>query len=289
MPVDARRLVRKMRGGAQAHLVETADGRFYVVKFINNPQHRRILVNEWIASVFLRFLEISAPEVAMIRISDGFLRENPEAYIQLGTRRQRVQPGWHFGSRFPGDPARTVVYDFLPDALLDRVENFNEFLGVLAFDKWMGNADSRQAVFFRARLREWLPTFEAHPLRLGFVAQMVDHGFVFEGPHWRFPDSPVQGLYFRPLVYRNVTGFSSFEPWLERIVHFPEEIVDQALKEIPPAWVEGEEDQLERLLEQLLRRRKRVPDLLHASRTGRTQPFPNWIASPAPLSKPALL
>jgi hypothetical protein len=276
MPVDARRLVRKMRGGAQAHLVETADGRFYVVKFVNNPQHRRILVNEWIASVFLRYLEISAPEIAMVRISEDFLAANPDACIQLGTHRQEVQLGWHFGSRFPGDPARTVVYDFLPDSLLDRVENFNEFLGVLAFDKWMGNADSRQAVFFRARLREWLPAFEAHPLRLGFVAQMVDHGYVFEGPHWRLGDSPLQGLYYRPLVYRSVVGLGSFEPWIERILHFPEEVFDQALKEIPPTWLDGDEGALEQLLEQLLRRRKRVPDLIEACRTGRSNPFPNW-------------
>ena len=61
MPVDARRFLRKMRGGAQAHLLEGADGHFYVVKFLNNPQHRRILVNEWIASVFLDYLGISAP------------------------------------------------------------------------------------------------------------------------------------------------------------------------------------------------------------------------------------
>jgi hypothetical protein len=61
MPVDARRLIRKMRGGAQTHLVEAGDGNFYVVKFLNNPQHRRILVNELIGSVFLRYLVFQPP------------------------------------------------------------------------------------------------------------------------------------------------------------------------------------------------------------------------------------
>ena len=54
--------------------------------------------------------------------------------------------------------------------------------------------------WFRARLKEWLPEAEAHPLRLGFVAQMIDNGFVFDGPHWRLPESPLQGLYFRCCV-----------------------------------------------------------------------------------------
>ena len=152
-----------MRGGAQAHLIEATDGHFYVVKFLNNPQDRRILVNEWIASTFLNYLGISTPEKAMVHVSQGFLDDNPEAYIQLGTHRQSLEPGWHFGSRFPGDPRRHVVYDFLPDSLLARVENLPQFRGVLAFDKWVGNADSRQAVFFRARLKEGAG---GHPLRL---------------------------------------------------------------------------------------------------------------------------
>jgi hypothetical protein len=121
MPTDARRLIRKMRGGAQAHLLEASDGHAYVVKFINNPQHRRILVNEWISSVFLNYLGIASPEAAMVRMSEEFLAANPDVHLQMGTRRQPPNAGWHFGSRYPGDPARTVVYDFLPDAILDRI------------------------------------------------------------------------------------------------------------------------------------------------------------------------
>jgi len=67
MPLDARRYLRKMRGGAQAHLIECSDGNAYVVKFLNNPQHRRILVNELIASALLQHLQIAAPETALIR------------------------------------------------------------------------------------------------------------------------------------------------------------------------------------------------------------------------------
>jgi hypothetical protein len=273
MPVIARRLIRKMRGGAQAHLMEATDGHSYVVKFHNNPQHRRILVNEWIASTFLHYLGIAAPEVAMVQITESFLASDPEVHIQLGSSRRKVSPGWHFGSRFPGDPARTVVYDYLPATLLDKVENLPDFRAVLAFDKWMGNADSRQAIFFRAQVLEPLAS---EPRRLGFVAQMVDNGYVFEGPHWRLGESAIQGLYFRPLVYRTVRGLAEFEPWLGRIRNFPEEVVDQAIKRIPPAWLEGDEDELERLLERLMRRRARVPDLIEQCCSGLSNPFPDW-------------
>jgi len=212
----------------------------------------------------------------MIRITNEFVEQNPDAYLNLGQERMAPVTGWHFGSRFPGDPSRNIVYDFLPDSLLERVENLAEFRGALVFDKWTGNADARQAVFFRAKVTEG-PSSQSPPSpRLGFVAQMVDNGYVFEGPHWRLKDSPLQGVYFRPVVYRSVRGFKDFEPWLERIIHFPEEVVDHALKQIPPAWLEEDRYELEQLLDGLLRRRQRVPDLIEACRAGRVDPFPNW-------------
>src|SRR5579871_163625 len=267
MPIHAQRFLRKMRGGAQAHLLQCSDGHFYVVKFLNNPQHRRILVNGWIAAAFLDYLQISTPPAAMISLSAEFLAENPEIHIQLGSRRVPVEPGWHFGSRYPGDPAKVMVYDFIPDLLLDKVANLEEFRAILVFDKWIGNADSRQAIFFRARIEQWSPSGAGMAGRRGFAASMMDHGYVFNGPHWGFVDSPLQGLYFRSAVYRTIRCLDDFEPWLSRIAHFPEEAVDRARKQIPPEWLAGEESELDELLEKLMRRRARVADLLADSRS----------------------
>ncbi len=275
MPITARRHVRKMRGGAQSHLVEASDGRFYIVKFQNNPQHRRILVNELVSAVFLKHLQISSADAAVIEVTPEFLEDNPGVSIELGASRTAASTGWQFGSRYPGDPARVAVYDFVPDALLHKVRNLEDFLGALVFDKWVSNADGRQAVFFRARVREWVPlAAEAHPLTMGFIAIMIDHGFALNGPEWNFVDSPVQGLYARKQVYEGVVSLEQFEPWLERVIHFPEE--DQACKQIPPEWLAGEEDQFERMVEQLMRRRNRVPDLILDARRAKVSPFGNW-------------
>jgi hypothetical protein len=277
MPLTARRHIRKMRGGAQAHLLEASDGQFYIVKFQNNPQHRRILVNELVASVFMKYLQISSAEAAVIEVSEEFLLENPEVKIELGAGRTPVTPGRQFGSLYPGDPARVAVYDFVPDTLLHKVRNLPDFLGALVFDKWVSNADGRQAVFFRARVREWIPgATEAHPLTMGFIALMIDQGFAFTGPEWKFTDSPVQGLYSRKLVYHGVESLDQFEPWIERVMHFPEEVVDQASKQVPPEWMAGEDDEFERMLEQLMRRRKRVGDLIGDARRAKVSPFANW-------------
>ena len=270
MPLTAVRYVRKMRGGAQAHLLEADDGNWYVVKFRNNPQHRRILVNELAAASLLGYLKITVPESTLIRVSDAFLDANPEVHLTLGTRRIPVEAGWHFGSRYPGDPARVAVYDFLPDSLLSKVANLDDFRAILIFDKWAANADGRQCVFYRALVRS------AEGAAQGFIARMIDHGFIFNGPNWDFPDSPLQGLYARRQVYDGVRSLDDFQPWLDQVRHFPEEVMDSAWKSIPPEWIEGEESELERLLEHLYERRKRVADLIAACRDLRANPFPNW-------------
>lgn len=276
MLVNARRFIRKMRGGAQSHLLEADDANYYVVKFQNNPQHRRILINEAIAASILSHLQISAPETATVRISGEFLAANPEVHLQTGARKVAVEPGWHFGSRHPGDPATLAIYDFIPDALLSQVANAREFLAALVFDRWVANADGRQAVFFRAQLKDWLASPGVPPRKLGFVAMMIDHGFAFNGPHWDLPDSAITGLYPRRLVYHSVRSLDDFEPWLARVTHFPEAVLDRAVSHLPPEWMDGDEDDLHRLLEKLLRRRKRVADLLRDCRDAPGNPFPNW-------------
>ncbi|MBV9765164.1 MAG: phosphatidylinositol kinase [Acidobacteriaceae bacterium] len=276
MPVSARALIRKMRGGSQAHLLEGNDGAFYVVKFTNNPQHRRILVNEWLACAFLRYLQVHVPETAIVELKPEFIADNPNLYFSVGSRREPVAAGLHFGSRMAVHPDRVAVFDFLPDKLLHKIENRVDFLGALVFDKWAGNADSRQAVFFRARAKSWTPLKGEAPARVGFFAQMIDHGFAFNGPHWQFQDSPIQGLYFRTTVYEEVRSLESFQPWLGMVENFPVEVIDSAWKEIPREWLDGDEAALEELLEALLTRRRRVAGLIESVRNGRASAFPNW-------------
>jgi HipA-like protein len=277
MPVNARRFIRKMRGGAQAHLLEADDGDYYIVKFQNNPQHRRILLNEFVAAEILAHLQIASPGHQIIHLSAEFLAANPEVYLQTGTRRTGIQPGWHFGSRHPGNPEILAVYDFIPDALLNQVANAEQFLAILTFDRWVANADGRQSIFFRAHLKDWLARPGIPPRKLGFVALMIDHGFAFNGPHWDFPDSAITGLYPRRIVYQGVRSLQDFEPWIYRVLNFPPEVFDKVLRRIPPPWLEQDGNQLEGLFESLLRRCGRIPELLDECRKAPGNPFPNWL------------
>jgi hypothetical protein len=264
-----------MRGGAQAHLLEGGDGYCYVTKFRQNPQHHRILINEFIATRLLEYLQVATPPSELIDIDAELLRREPSLGIQLAGGPVPIEPGLHFGSRFPGHPDRDAVYDYLPDPLLRSVYNQSHFLGVLAFDKWTANTDSRQAIFVRQRVREWVA--EAPAGRKSFIALMIDHGFAFDGPYWVFQDVPAQGLYFRPLVYCDVRSMADFEPWLERIATVPSTLLDRIGREVPRSWLDAaDQPALDTLLDELYARRTRVAGLIAASIAVRPSMFPHW-------------
>ncbi len=257
--VAAHRFVRRMRGGTQAHLIEADNGQFYVVKFSNNPQHRRVLINEAIGSVLLHHLGVSTPEPVLVSVTEEFLRENPDVSLQLPQGRTAVQPGQHYGSRYPGHPERQAVFDLVPDALLRNVENQGEFLGALVFDKWVANTDRRQAVFFRQQ-RDLRASTAAR--RIPLRAMMIDHGEILNGGFWDFSAGPLHGLHPSPHAYDAAHTLLDFDPWLEKVASFPPALIDQVRKRIPADWVHADEHRLDCLLEALVRRRGRVPDLI---------------------------
>jgi hypothetical protein len=257
--------IRRMRGGAQSHLMRCSDGRYYVVKFQNNPQHRRILVNELLGTQLAGRLGLPTPPVAVVDVPAELIRHTTELVIELGRGKIPCQAGLQFGSRYPGDPRVLSLHDFLPDEQLREVENVHDFAGMLVFDKWTCNTNGRQALFVREAGRE------------SYKALMIDQGFCFNAGEWGFPDAPLRGLYARQRVYEGVTGMESFGPWLERLeTRIGESVLDELGKQVPPEWYEDDQEALYRLLEHLLRRRSRVPELLLEAKNSVRQPFPNW-------------
>jgi hypothetical protein len=55
-----------------------------------------------------------------------------------------------------------------------------------------------------------------------------------------------------------------------------EQFFSDVLGEIPAEWYDGDLGAVERLIEQLLRRRPRVPELILDAKNSYRQPFPNW-------------
>jgi len=257
--------IRRMRGGAQSHLMRCEDENYYVVKFQNNPQGTRILANELLGTRLAARIGLAVAAAAVVEVRPEMVALTEDLVVQLGRGRSPCVPGLQFGSRYPGDPATTSVYDFLPDEQLREVENLADFAGALAFDKWTCNTNGRQAIFLRARDSE------------RYRAMMIDHGFCFNAGEWNFPDAPLRGIYARARVYESVRGWEAFEPWLARIEQrITEDVLDEIAREIPPEWYNFDQEALYRMMEQLLRRRKLVRELILSAKNSTRLPFPNW-------------
>ncbi len=264
MAVLAVQQIRRMRGGAQGQLMLGADGRIYVVKFQNNPQHRRVLANEFLASRLAAAAGLTVPESEVVEVSSWLIENSPELEMDLGRTRQRCQPGLQFGSRFAGGMMPGQVVDYLAEEQLAELVNGSEFAGVLALDKWTGNANGRQAVFTRRQRQR------------RYKAVFIDFGYCFHAGEWRFEDAPLRGVYYRNEVYREVRGWESFEPWLTRLETMAEETMWAIANQVPPEWYGGDQSEMEGLVEKLLGRRKRIRELIEAFGNSERRPFPKW-------------
>ncbi len=75
--------IRRMRGGAQSQLMRCSDGCYYVVKFQNNPQHRRILVNELLGTRLAGRLGLPITPAEIIDVSEELIRLTPELCMEM--------------------------------------------------------------------------------------------------------------------------------------------------------------------------------------------------------------
>jgi hypothetical protein len=157
------------------------------------------------------------------------------------------------------------VVDFLSDKQLLGACNLHDFIGMLVFDLWTCNTDPRQVIFGRQEIGA------------PYQAWMIDQGFCFNAGEWNFPDKPRRTLYAREIVYRQVKGIESFEPWLAKL---ESETVARALrviaKTIPAEWYQPDSESLQALLVQLDSRRNKVRELLWSARKSSPHSFQNW-------------
>src|SRR6476660_2142138 len=248
-PLQAVQHIRKMRGGSQAHLIRASDKNLYIVKFQNNPQHVRVLVNEYLGTTVGRLLHLPMPEARSMEVSDWLVENTPELKIDLNPPPVTCATGLQFASRYVGDPEGDRVFDYLPDSMLHQITNRGDFPRVLVFDKWTGNSDGRQAVFVK---RSGHRKYEA---------MFTDQGHCFNAGEWNFPDLPLRGTYARNSVYESVTGWQSFEPTLSAVEQIEIDELWRFASEIPEEWYEHDSEAITRLIETLHARRSLIREL----------------------------
>jgi len=268
--LSATKHIRRMPGGSQSHLMTCSDGHDYVVKFQGNPQGSRTLVNDLLGTMLAKFLTLPVADVAIVEVSKDVIQES-FLRMQYERHSQPCQAGLCFGSRYlaPHSPASFRSASVKPNTLsrdyLRSLSNMKDFAGMLVFDKWSCNTDSRQFIFVRPE---------------GSCADkvfMIDEGFCFHATHWDFHDFKLQGVVADRFVYDLIEGMEAFEPWLEILEN---DMSAHAMKglasEIPLEWYAFDSEALVLLVSCLARRIPLVRELIRSSCSALPHSFRHW-------------
>src|ERR1017187_7147776 len=117
---------RKLRGGSQPILAQASDGLLYVVKFTNNLQGANLPFNESIGTELYRACGLSVPSWMPLLVTDSFLDQNPDCWMQTQEGRLRPDSGLCFGSRFLGGNG-VKIFEVLSGSSFKRVINHMSF------------------------------------------------------------------------------------------------------------------------------------------------------------------
>jgi hypothetical protein len=266
--------IRRIRGGTHPFLMRCSDNNHYIIKFQNNPQGKRVLANDFLGALLAKRLGLSVAEPAVVDVSEKLVELSHGMTFTLRDTTVRCRPGLSFGSRYVCDDPQDATFigssehanTFLTRHRMAKVTNLHEFVGMLVFDKWTSNSDSRQVVFAR---RGTDASWSAH---------MIDHGWCFGGAQWDFPDVLREGVCFSEFAYESITGIEDFEPWLNRVEHeIDEPVLEQLASQIPTEWYDHDFAALRKLVATLYRRRGRVRQLLLSTWEDYPKLFPSWI------------
>lgn len=267
---QAVRFLRPLRGCCQAKLVESDDGAYYAIKGIDNPEGRRVLVNEYVGARVLSHLGIASATVMPVIVTEEFIDANEEMHFQTScSRRVRQRPGVYLGCRYEVSPEQVAIYDLLPAVLVPKIMNLHDFCGTLVADQWMGNVDARQCVFFRVSAPPPLETS-------GYRAVMIDCGGYLNGPAWQLRESPLKGLFYEPSVYHDIHSWADFEPYIESLHGIDKPTVEKWISDIPVEWLGDDKPELELVLGLALRKQERVHRLIEQVVDHNRGIFPGW-------------
>lgn len=219
MPITLTKDIRALRGGSQPRLMEADDGNLYVVKFKDNPQGTRVLVNELLAATLAERLGLPVPTTVVVELppelSEGLFFQTPHG-------RQPIRPGRHLGSRLVVSGLEGRRYDYLPQNFRHLIRNPKDIVGIQVFDLWTCNRDEREYVVWRySRQRRYTVSF-------------IDNGHCFGGPEWKFIPMNLQKS-----TLIETSAIEEWRHWADRIGNFPIRPEGMVTDLIPPEWCDG--------------------------------------------------
>lgn len=235
-PVSARqmtdhRTVRRVlgpmgHGRSRPLLVESFDGSRFVLKYKNNRQGLRVLVNEYVATQLAPVLGAPCPPSEILDLPHELIAV---ADLRVPNSTELVAGGLSFGSVYMDQ-----AFDSPPVPLMEGVENRHQAAGAIVLDTWTLNGD-------RTRNPGNIIAYPVPGATSTYRFAVIDQGHCFTGPGWtqgsleRAVDcTALQGN--NPILKPGVAGRVSFEPFLVRLESMEESHIRSVIERVPEEW-----------------------------------------------------
>lgn len=247
--VELSTFITTLKGGTRPEIWKGKDGNYYVVKFTDNPQGVRSVINELFASQIGRAIGLPIPEGVVAYLTSGGHTEWPDGCLPRrdSQLQSRATQGEHFGSLIPYDFATSCAFDYCPSKLTPRIKWLRDMVGCWVFDVWTCNADSTQFLFH---------TYGRKALRLW----KIDHGAAFGGIKWALRDSERLSSHWSATIIGITQSLSHIDRYVARIQSLDIDGLEAMAAAIPRNWLAGQEGAFSHLLEQLARRAEQLPN-----------------------------
>jgi len=184
--------IRNLRGGTQPILAQASDGLLYVVKFTKNLQGSNLPFNESIGTEIYRACGLAVPSWKPLLVTNAFIDQNPDCWMQTPEGKLQPESGLCFGSRFLGGDGIRLL-EILPGTSIKRIRNLEGFWLAWLIDICAHHADTRQAIF-------------QEDANGGLNAFFVDHGHLFGGPKGDQHPHFLASRYLDPRIYQSVSS-----------------------------------------------------------------------------------
>lgn len=186
------RYIRSLRGGSQPILVQASDGLPYVVKFTNNLQGANLPFNESMGNELYRACGLDVPVWRPLQVTDTFIDQNPDCWMQTKEGYLRPNSGICFGSRFLGGDGIRLL-EILPGVCFKRIHKRTSFWLAWMIDICARHADNRQALFQEDIMGQ-------------LNAYFVDQGHLFGGPKGEQQPHFLASRYLDPRIYPDISS-----------------------------------------------------------------------------------
>ncbi|WCT56902.1 hypothetical protein PQ456_05090 [Paenibacillus kyungheensis] len=262
--LKANRIMNPIKNGSTLpYYINCEDGQTYAVKFKENPQGIKAIVNEYICSELALLLQLPIPKPVLIHLTEEFCSMYGQKLKEhIGSD---ILPGVHFGCL-----KLKKAYPIELGSMLNEAINIEIIAELLIFDLFICNSDRDNNggnLLFDPQQKKIIILDHTHAFDLGTIWEASQLNQRIGEP---FTLLNLNGHVYRKLV-PYVKGYNPFNSILEKLKTMTTDQIWNIINSVPNEWLLSPDDKLS-LNNYLCDRKERIEETLPLLKNN----LPSW-------------